>query len=301
MLLLDIEKAFDKVWINGLIYKLVNYKFPFYLIKLIHNYLTNRTFKIKVNNSFSEQQTPTAGVPQGSVLGPVLFTYYINDIPQFAKTQIAIFADDTAIYAHSHHAQVATKQLQIHLGQILEWAENWKIRINNSKTENIIFTRKRTDLRITSPIKIQNLLINPTEKVKYLGIHLDKRLNFNTHLNSAINKGHGAIKSLYPLINKNSKMSIHNKKLIYTSMIRPIITYASPVSSNISKTKMLKLQRFQNKCLRLILNTDNYTPIDWMHLVLDIPTIDTFIKKQANQFFETRIKYNNLTFFFSYF
>lgn len=147
MALLDIEKAFDTVWIDGIIFKLIGSKFPIYIIRLISGYLGAVSFKVRINNSLSEIQTTEAGVPQGSVLGPVLFSFFINDIPKFAKTSLAIYADDTSIFAHSFNAQVATKQTQIHLDQILAYTRKWKIKINNNKTEHIIFTKKFTNTK----------------------------------------------------------------------------------------------------------------------------------------------------------
>lgn len=111
MTLLDIEKAFDRVWKDGLIFKMIQYKYPNTLIKLIDNYLTKRHLIVSVNDSKSTKRKIKTGVPQGSVLGPKLFNIYLNDIPQFEKTKTALFADDTAIYAHSFNAIVAAKQL----------------------------------------------------------------------------------------------------------------------------------------------------------------------------------------------
>ncbi|RZB40747.1 RVT 1 domain containing protein [Asbolus verrucosus] len=141
---LDLEKAFDKVWIDGLIYKMMNFKFNKYLIKLIYSYLTNRKFKVAVNNEFSDTKKTQRGVPQGSVLGPTLFAIYLYDIPQFLKTNTALYADDTAIYSHSFNAQVSTTQNQLHIYKLEKYSEDWKLKLNANKTEHILFTRKFT-------------------------------------------------------------------------------------------------------------------------------------------------------------
>lgn len=97
MILLDIEKAFDMVWHRGLIYKLHQLGFPLYITKLLINYLRNRIFTVIINNTQSEEETIHAGVPQGSILGPTLFSLYINDLITDDKTETALFADDTAL------------------------------------------------------------------------------------------------------------------------------------------------------------------------------------------------------------
>lgn len=296
MALLDVEKAFDTVWIDGIIYKLIELKFPRYLIQLINNYLRNRIFMVKINNSYSDIKKSEAGVPQGSVLGPVLFLYFINDIPNFQKTSLAIYADDTSVYAHSFNAQVATKQTQIHINQILEYTSKWKIKINNQKTEHIIFSRKFTNLNVFEPLRVEEIKIKQAEKhVKYLGVILDKRLSFVAHINNLTQKGHKAIRLLYPLLNKNSKLSVKNKRLLYTAVIRPTITYAAPVWCSVSKTAFKKLQRIQNKCLRLILNADRYTRITELHNVTKLETIQEYTTKISKNFYSHHIKNNPLT------
>lgn len=296
MTLLDIEKAFDTVWIDGIIYKLIKYKFPSYLISLISNYLRNRKFTVNINSSYSDTKLSEAGVPQGSVLGPVIFTYFINDIPKFQKTKLAVYADDTAVIAHSFNAQVATKQSQIHCNQITDFTDTWKIKLNNSKTEQIIFSKKFTNLKVYEPLTIGGTKIQQADnEVKYLGVVMDKRLSFNPHVKNLLNKGIKALRALYPLLNKRSALSVKNKKLLYTAIIRPTITYAAPVWCSASDTQFLKVQRLQNKCLRLILSEDRYTRIEDLHRKAGIETIKEYTRKLSLKFFKTQIKKSNLT------
>ena len=98
MVLLDIEKAFDTVWHNGLIFKLINFNFPYFLIKVIRSFLSERSFCICLDNEYSDILNISAGVPQGSVLGPILYTIFCADIPKYEVCNYAYYADDTAIY-----------------------------------------------------------------------------------------------------------------------------------------------------------------------------------------------------------
>ena len=141
-LFLDMEKAFDTVWHEGLITKLKNCNIDQYLIKIINSYLKNRTFVVGINNNVSTEKSVAAGVPQGSVLGPVLFLYYVNDIPKSTKVQIAIFADDTALFALSWHKKQAIKELQTYVHELEQYYYKWKLKINTSKTELVLFSRK---------------------------------------------------------------------------------------------------------------------------------------------------------------
>lgn len=296
LVLLDIEKAFDTVWIEGITYKLIKYKFPQALIKLLHNYLTGRKFKIKINASYSRVRYPKAGVPQGSVLGPVIFSYFMNDIPKFKQTKLAVYADDTAIYSHSCNAQVATKQTQIHTHLVCEFANKWKIKLNNSKTEHIVFTRKFTNNTVYEPLRVEEMRIQQAQNsIKYLGVRFDKRMSFMSNTKNLVNKGHKTIRMLYPLLNRNSRLSVNTKKLLYTAIIRPVITYACPVWCSMSKTSMLKLQRIQNKCLRLALNKDRYKTIRELHEQSGLETIDQFTKRISTNFYKKHIRNSELT------
>ena len=146
--LLDIRKAFDRVWIQGLIAKLLNTKIPMNLIKLLQSYLTNRTLIVKTGNSLSTTRSIKAGVPQGSILRPKLFSLFIHDIPQFKHTNLALYADDTAVYARSFYADVANKQVQMHMNVIENYYDDWLVEINQDKTEIVLFSRKYTNNKI---------------------------------------------------------------------------------------------------------------------------------------------------------
>ena len=295
MALLDIEKAFDTVWTDGIIYKLIKSGIPKAFCRLLANYLKNRKFVVKIEEKLSTTRQIGAGVPQGSVLGPTLFNLYINDIPKFAKTSLAIYADDTAVYGHSYYAQVATKQIQIHLNMILAYAKQWKIKINNNKTEHILFTKKFTNTKIFTPLNVNGMCIPVAGKVKYLGVFLDKGMSFVPHINHLVNKGLRAIRQLYPLLNRYSALSIKNKKLLYTAIIKPIITYAAPIWCSASKTQINKIQRIQNKCLRLILNANRLTKIKTLHNKTGLMTINQHVKLTATKFYKIQTKKSKLT------
>lgn len=295
MLLLDIEKAFDKVWIDGLIYKMLMFNYPITIVRLIHSYLNERKLQVKINNTYSKEKNIRAGVPQGSVLGPALFSIYINDIVKFPKTKIAMFADDTAIYAHSFSAIVAAKQIQIHIDLLQEYYKKWKITLNTAKTETIVFTKKIKESRIFQPIKIYNQETNCKSTVKYLGVNLDYKLTYKIHISTVLRKTYMVMKQLYPLMVKGSPVSKYNKLLIYKMILRPTFTYAAATWCGTAKTNLKPLQIYQNKCLRLILNADRYSKIEYLHNQTGIPYIKDYIFNIAERFYNTQLEHNNLT------
>jgi hypothetical protein len=295
MTILDIQKAFDRVWVQGLIAKLMKTKLPINLIKLLLSYLTNRTLQVKVENAISHVKLIKAGVPQGSVLGPKLFTLYIHDIPKFEKTNLALYADDTAIYARSYYADVANKQVQIHMDKIEKYYSEWLININASKTESIIFTRKFTNNKIITKLRVKGEKIDPQPTVKYLGVHLDSRLNFKQHLGKTKAKAEAALKTLYPLMARRSKLNVENKTRIYKTIIRPIITYAAPVWCGVSDTALHCLQTLQNKCLRLATNSSPYTRISKLHNETETEMLREHLEKLSYNFYKYRLQHSRLT------
>lgn len=297
MLLLDIEKAFDTVWHQGLIYKLHNMNLPLYLTKIIQKYLTNRKFKVQVGDNASQEKIIVAGVPQGSILGPVLFSYYINDLPIDRKnSETALFADDTAIYNCSWNKKVAIDRIKITLDKFLEYYENWKIKINAAKTELIIFTHKIKKKKNENNLSIEvlNETIQPSLKAKYLGVTLDYKLKFSNHINITRNKAYAIKNLIHKLINKNSSLSIKNKTILYKALIKPILMYAAPIWSNTAITNLNKIKTFENKLLRYISNSEpNETNVQIKNK-LDIISIEKDIFNRTKDFYEYNVKQHKI-------
>ena len=212
---LDIAQAFDRVWHDGLVHKLMLLKFPPYIIHIIQSYLTDRTFEVHLLNSISSTRPIKAGVPQGSILGPTLFNLYINDIPRSPNTELALYADDTAIIAQSLRGKQACQYLEEALSELEDWYEDWRIKVNVSKSNAVLFTRKKKTSRKkrvvyneTSPIELFDEVIPWQREAKYLGVTLDAKLNWNTHIRETAKKAKSRLGMLCPVLNNKSKLSI---------------------------------------------------------------------------------------------
>ena len=254
LLSLDLQAAFDTVWHNGLLYKMLANNFPIYLIKLIQSYLESRTFNVKIGDSLSTLRTIETGVPQGSVLSPTLFNILVSDLPSCDNIDIAQFADDTLMSTSSHQTSTIVNRLSKSGSVMARYFERWHIQINSLKSETCFFSRK-TAIRHQpmSNIRVLDEDINWKESIKYLGLHLDKRLTYQTHIDQTIMKCERLIRMLYPLMSRNSYLRIQNKILIHKLYFRPIFCYASPIWVNCANVHFLKLQRLQNKILKMIL------------------------------------------------
>ncbi|GBN10446.1 RNA-directed DNA polymerase from mobile element jockey [Araneus ventricosus] len=140
----DIQKAFDRVWQDALIHKLIHFKNPSNLIKLIDSHLLERKFALRDKNELLTTKTINAGVAQGSKIGSTLFALYINDIPKQFNTLLCMNADDTAILARNKNPNCIQIALNRHLKELEDWFIKWKMEINVSKPEDIIFDNARS-------------------------------------------------------------------------------------------------------------------------------------------------------------
>lgn len=283
---LDLTRAFDGVWIEGLLYKLAKLETPSYLVKILSSYLADRSFAIRINSTLSSTKSIRAGVPQGSIMGPLLFNIYVHDIPTCPNATIAMFADDTAIISQHRELPIAITQLQQSLDTVCAWFNKWRITINPTKSEAKIFTLKRIDNPVNIVINQTTVAWNTRDSaVKYLGIYFDTKLSWGYHINKKLNQFHTRLALLYPLINKKSSLQIDCTKLIYLAILRPILMYACQIWSNTSKTNIKKLQVQQNKVLRIATKAPWFVRNHQIHTELGIPTIEKYIQHTNKRFF----------------
>lgn len=298
-LFLDISKAFDKVWHNLLLQKMINYRINNTLIKLTHSFLKNRTFSIKSIINTSTIRSINAGVPQGAVLSPTLYNLFTADIPiHFPNTQILTFADDTAIITTSKSYNRTINYLQNTINEITQWTNQSRLQINPDKSQLIHFSKKFTHPNNDRPedqIKINHQIIKWQNTVKYLGITFDSKLTWRPHLKTIATKAHQRFIALYPYLNKNSKLNTKTKTRLYKACIQPIMLYASTVWGQAAKTNINLIEIQQNKILRSIHNAPWYIRNNKIRKELGIKTIISTIKTRNRKKMEEYAKHHNPT------
>lgn len=285
LILLDIEKAFDSVWHNGLIYKLNEYGTPVYLLKLIKSFVSDRSFVVSLKGSFSSPRKIPAGVAQGSVLSPLLYSLYISDFKAPRNCNLSLYADDTALTAVAKSTNAIINKLQSGLKSCDKYFRKWKIQINTAKTQAILFPFNKSIKRKSSrTIKFNGTEVNFSKTATYLGMDLDEKLTYKTQTEKAANKTTKAFKSLYPLLAKKSKLSHRNKNILFKSMIRPIMMYGCPVWHTAAATHIKKLQVVQNKCLKLINKLPWRYPTRQLHRDTRYDTVQDYITETSRRF-----------------
>ena len=176
--MLDVEKAFDRLWFDGMKFKLLAYGINKSMIRWLSGFLTGRQSQVTINGTYSNPFTPMAGVPQGSVLGPILFNMYVNDIPagNHFNSSHSQYADDVSYWATSYSTKIANRILRRNLYRMEAWCSLNRIKINPKKTQAILFTRKynrhrKRDINLT----YNGQKIEVCKTVKLLGITFDKK------------------------------------------------------------------------------------------------------------------------------
>lgn len=276
---LDVSQAFDKVWHAGLLHKIKSI-LPLKYFHLLKSYLTNRKFRIRVGQEISGNYPIRAGVPQGSVLGPVLYLLYTSDLPTSTKTILGTFADDTTILAIDEDPSIAADLAQKHLDEVQLWMNKWKIKINETKSKQVDFTLRKERC---PQIRLNNTTIPQTTSAKYLGFHLDSKLTWKEHILKKRKQMELKTRELLWLIGRKSKLSMENKILLYKTIITPIWTYGIEIWGCASKSNIALLQRCQSKILRIIANAPWYVTNQTLHDDLSVPYIVDVIKRRTQQ------------------
>ncbi|GBO43863.1 RNA-directed DNA polymerase from mobile element jockey [Araneus ventricosus] len=179
---LDIAKAFDRVWTDALLYKLIVLRIPGSIIRLMATCLRGRRFSIRVGSNLSSERAIAAGVVQGSKVGPKFFNICINDIPSSrnCQTRLCLFVDDTAVMITGASCNI-TNELNSYLDLLGKWMISWKIKINTDKCQAAYFSRRRNN---PDQPKLYRRAIPWSDSTKYLGVIRDKRLTFKNHIDS---------------------------------------------------------------------------------------------------------------------
>ncbi|GFX45034.1 RNA-directed DNA polymerase from mobile element jockey [Trichonephila clavipes] len=254
------------------------------LIKIIHSYLNSREFRVRVENSLSTPRPILSGVPQGSLLGPKLFNLYINDIPKAVGVHLTMYADDTAIFTQNIYNCNIIERLQNYVIRLETWLNDWKIKVNASKSACLLFTRQRCIGNLPH-VNIFNQPVPWVTEYKYPGLILDTKLNFAKHIRFAHQKAAGMRCTLNRLISPKSKLALRQKVLLYKAILRPIMLYASPIWAAVAVTHLKRLHTFQNIQLRRAANAPWFVRNEVLQKDLNVPPLLEFIKKLSENFF----------------
>ena len=241
---LDFAKAFDTVPHHRLLYKLEHYGIRGKLLNWLQSFLTDRKQRVLLRNGNSSWQHITSGVPQGSILGPLLFLIFVNDLPSFANLTAKLFADDTKLYGPANTINDCEK-LQHDLNKFAAWSKLWLLNFNAQKC---VVVRLREAVRYS--YSLNGVYLNHVPVQKDLGVYISNNLKPSDHITNIVRKAYqkiGLVKRCF------TSLTAQKITTLYTTIIRPGLEYASPVWSPWYKSDINKLEKVQKKCLDLSL------------------------------------------------
>ena len=241
---LDFAKAFDKVPHNKLLHKLKSYGIIGKLHSWISNFLTNREQRVNINGKYSETRPVTSGIPQGSVLGPILFIIYINDLPDQVNSYLKIFADDTKFFRLITDI-IDRQDLQHDLNKVLEWSHKWQLPFNIDKCKVIHYSYNNPLYNYT----LNNKPLTTDTSEKDLGVTFTSDLKFSSHIRQIISKANsrlGLIKNTFT--NKTAKIIIP----LYKSLVRPLLEYCVSIWNPNLRKDIIEIEKVQRRATKLI-------------------------------------------------
>ena len=238
---LDISRAFDRVWHDGLLYKLKRIGIEGEIINILSSFLSSREQRVVIDGKCSDWAKIEAGVPQGSILGPLLFLIYINDITEVVTSDLRIFADDTFIFRIAD--QNSTEDLNLDLENITGWAHQWKMLFNpdiSKQAVEIIFSNKKIK-SVFEPLVFNGIPVKLAEETKHLGVTLDNKLSFISHLNAKLAKARQGLGLMWQL---KKFVPSYVLEVVYKLYIRPHFDYGDVVyhTANIDKISPFNFQ-----------------------------------------------------------
>jgi len=248
VILLDFSKAFDSVPHQRLLVKLRHYGINSHVCQWINTWLTRRSQRVALDGSFSNPVSVHSGVPQGTVLGPLMFLLYINDITEHIKSPLRLFADDCLLY-RIITSKEDTIQLQHDLDQLQEWADKWQLKFNVTKCTIMRFTRSLSPIIFN--YKLGSHSLGTSNQHPYLGVILDSKLQWTPHINNTAAK---ANRTLNFLKRNLSCCSSNIKASAYLTLVRPTMEYAAVVWDPYHHNNIQQLEKVQRRAARWVLN-----------------------------------------------
>ena len=241
---LDFKKAFDSIPHERLLMKMKAYGITGKTLEWVRDFLIGREQRVRVGNDYSENSKVTSGIPQGSILGPVLFTLFINDLPENLNAHCKIFADDTKIYEESNnHAKI---QEDLYLMQ--RWTEQWNLYFNVAKCKVMHIGKNNPKQKYYMKIENEQQVLDTCEEEKDLGITFDSNLNFENHISNITKKANqmlGIIRRTFTYIDKNILLKL------YKALVRSHLEYGNVIWNPHLKKHSIQIERIQRRATKL--------------------------------------------------
>ena len=269
---LDLEKAYDRIKIKNLIKKLKQYGIQGKMLSFIHNYLTNRTYQVRVGKKLSGTFHSTGGLPQGSILSPLLFNIMLSDIPTCPSVSTSLYADDCAIWTSGSNVKLLINKMQKHLNSLESWLKDWGFKLSENKTVPVLFTKSKKKYDIN--LKINEKITPFQNSYRFLGMIFDQNLNWNLHINNIIERCKRKINLLKCLAGSHWGNSSKSLLIFYRAYIRPLLDYGCEAYDSATDSKKKSLNSIQYQALRICANALPLTSLTSLQVEMGEPPLD---------------------------
>ena len=256
----DISKAFDKVWHRGLLKKLKAYGISGNLLHWFENYLSDRNQKVVLQNCLSEVGNIKGGVPQGSVLGPLLFILYINDITEDIQSLSRLFADDTSLSYSSSNINEIEQRLNSDIMKIYNWSTKWLVDFNPQKTKCMLFSTNQGNIK--PQILFNNEDVEFVVNHKHLGVTFSSNCKWHFHIQNILKSTSGQLSMLRKF---KIKLNRENLEKIYFTYIRPLLEYVCELWDGCTILDLNKIEQIQHEAARIVTGLPKFASIESLY------------------------------------
>ena len=281
---MDFESCYERIWRAGLLKKVYANGVSGRMWLYINNFLTDRKYYFKINNYKSPTFTSAVGIPQGSVISPVLCNVYTSDSMTDIEGEHAEFADDANVWTSDKTIESACKKMNKDMVTEKKWCGHWNMSIAADKTEVMIFTYDGKIPEEQSSVKYDGELLKVTESKKVLGIVLDSNLNFKEHVKEKTNAGFRALRSLDNFVQGQKGgccQSIYMR--LYRALVLPILDYGSPVLVSATDECCKEFGKVQRSAMLKASGSLNSTSTDTLEVLTNTTPIDLHLKMRQAQ------------------
>lgn len=259
---IDLEKAFDMLWKEGLLYKLKQFGINGRMFMWIKNFLTDRSISVRVNGVLSDKTAVENGAPQGSCISPTLFNIMINDLGKnlLTKTSLSQFADDGAIWQTQKNIKFLFADITKELSKLLNYFNTWGFKVSGSKTVAVLFNRLQyKNIKHTIMMGTSKIALKPS--AKFLGITYDSSCRWKLHIDNIIDKCNKRLNLIRMLTGTKWGADRHTLLLLYRTLILSVINYGAELYHSASAHQLKRLDTVQYKCLKLCLLASPHTSL----------------------------------------
>ena len=266
---IDLQKAFDKVWTDGLLVKAQRCGIGGKMYSWVSSFLHNRKARVTVDGKLSRKFLLRHGVPQGGVVSPTLFLIFIDDLVKELPKGIkaALYADDLVMWCTEEYATTATFRMQQAANILAAWAEKWSVSINKDKSSTTLFTLTKQQ---TGTITLGDIPLKKDDQPTYLGVTFDRKQTWKPYLQEGETRARRKLALMRKLAGSTWGANEKTLRTVYEGTVRPHLEYGAAAWNSASKTTLLSVDKVQNQALRIITGAMKTTPISAMEEVTGI-------------------------------